>query len=224
MRHQELLKSIADACKNSDCALLGGETAEMPGHYVGKNFDLAGFSVGCVEKPNIISGDTIEEGNVLIGIESSGPHSNGFSLIRKIIKESSMKENDLNEITELALKPTHLYPNLIMQLINQFKINGMAHITGGGLTENIPRSLPKHLAVEIYLDSWQLPEIFRWLQDNGNITQDDMLRIFNCGIGMVLVVNEDISENVKSEIINNAFECFDIGKVIKKDGESVIYS
>ena len=219
-----IIKSIADACKNSDCALLGGETAEMPGHYVGKNFDLAGFSVGCVEKANIISGDTIEEGNVLIGIESSGPHSNGFSLIRKIIKESSMKENDLNKITELALKPTHLYPNLIMHLINQFKINGMAHITGGGLTENIPRTLPKHLAVEIYLDSWQLPEIFRWLQDNGNITQDDMLRIFNCGIGMVLVVNEDISENVKSEIKNNAFECFDIGKVIKKDSESVIYS
>ena len=219
-----IIKSIADACKNSNCALLGGETAEMPGHYVGKNFDLAGFSVGCVEKANIITGDSIEEGNVLIGIESSGPHSNGFSLIRKIIKESSMKENNLNKITELALKPTHLYPNLIMQLINQFKINGMAHITGGGLTENIPRSLPKHLAVEIYLDSWQLPEIFRWLQDNGNITQDDMLRIFNCGIGMVLVVNEDISENVKSEIKNNAFECFDIGKVIKKDGESVIYS
>ena len=220
----KIVKGIAKACKKSNCALLGGETAEMPGHYVGKNFDLAGFSVGCVEKANIISGDTIEEGNVLIGIESSGPHSNGFSLIRKIIKESSMKENDLNKITELALKPTHLYPNLIMQLINQFKINGMAHITGGGLTENIPRSLPKHLAVEIYLDSWQLPEIFRWLQDNGNITQDDMLRIFNCGIGMGLVVNEDISENVKLEIKNNAFECFDIGKVIKKDSESVIYS
>ena len=219
-----IIKSIADACKNSNCALLGGETAEMPGHYVGKNFDLAGFSVGCVEKENIITGDNIEEGNVLIGIESSGPHSNGFSLIRKIIKESSMKGNDPNKITELALKPTHLYPNLIVQLINQFKINGMAHITGGGLTENIPRSLPKHLAVEIYLDSWQLPEIFRWLQDNGSISQDDMLRIFNCGIGMVLIVNEDISENVKSEIKNNAFECFDIGKVIKKDSESVIYS
>ena len=220
----KIIKSIADACKNSNCALLGGETAEMPGHYVGKNFDLAGFSVGCVEKDNIITGDSIEEGNVLIGIESSGPHSNGFSLIRKIIKESSMKEDDLKKITELALKPTHLYPNLILQLINQFKINGMAHITGGGLTENIPRSLPKHLAVKIHLNSWQLPEIFRWLQDNGSITQDDMLRVFNCGIGMVLIVNENISENVKSEIKNNAFECFDIGKVIKKDSESVIYS
>ena len=220
----KIIKSISDACKNSNCALLGGETAEMPGHYVGKNFDLAGFSVGCVEKNNIITGDNIEEGNILIGIESSGPHSNGFSLIRKIIKESSMNVNDLNKITDLALKPTHLYPNLIMQLINQFKIHGMAHITGGGLTENIPRSLSKHLAVEIYLDSWELPEIFKWLQDNGSISQNDMLRIFNCGIGMVLIVDEDISENVKSEIKNNGFDCFDIGKVIKKDNESVIYS
>jgi len=219
-----IIKGIADACKNSDCALLGGETAEMPGHYVGKNFDLAGFSVGCVEKNNIITGDNIDEGNVLIGIESSGPHSNGFSLIRKIIKESSLNKNELNKITELALKPTHLYPNLIMQLINQFKINGMAHITGGGLTENIPRSLPKHLAAEIYLDSWQLPEIFTWLQENGNISKDDMLRIFNCGIGMVLLVNEDISKNIKSEINKNGFVCFDIGKVIKKDNGSVIYS
>ena len=219
-----IIKGIADACKNSDCALLGGETAEMPGHYVGKNFDLAGFSVGCVEKNNIITGDNIDEGNVLIGIESSGPHSNGFSLIRKIIKESSLDKNELNKITELALKPTHLYPNLIMQLINQFKINGMAHITGGGLTENIPRSLPKDLAAEIYLDSWQLPEIFTWLQENGNISKDDMLRIFNCGIGMVLLVNEDISKNIKSEINKNGFVCFDIGKVIKKDNGSVIYS
>jgi phosphoribosylformylglycinamidine cyclo-ligase len=111
-----------------------------------------------------------------------------------------------------------------MQLINQFKINGMAHITGGGLTENIPRSLPKYLAVEIYLNSWQLPEIFKWLQNNGSITQNDMLRIFNCGIGIVLIVNEDISENVKSEIKKNGFDCFNIGKVIKKDNRSVIYS
>ena len=109
-----------------------------------------------------------------------------------------MKGNDPNKITELALKPTHLYPNLIVQLINQFKINGMAHITGGGLTENIPRSLPKHLAAEIYLDSWQLPEIFTWLQENGNISKDDMLRIFNCGIGMSLITNKKEKDNLLS--------------------------
>ena len=135
-----------------------------------------------------------------------------------------MKENDLNKITELALKPTHLYPNLIMQLINQFKINGMAHITGGGLTENIPRSLPKHLAVEIYLNSWQLPEIFKWLQERGNISISDLLRIFNCGIGMVLIVYKSISEDIKSDIKKNCYDCYDIGRVIKKENESVIYS
>ena len=141
--------------------------------------------------------------------------------------KESLEELNNELISKYNSKITIFYGNtieILNKLINQFKINGMAHITGGGLTENIPRSLPKHLAVEIYLNSWQLPEIFRWLQDNGNITQDDMLRIFNCGIGMALVVNEDISENVKSEIKNNAFECFDIGKVIKKDSESVIYS
>ena len=116
----KIIKNISEACKNSGCALLGGETAEMPGHYVGKNFDLAGFSVGCVEKEKIINGKNIKEGDILIGIESSGPHSNGFSLIRKIIKESSAKENELKKIIKLALKPTHLYPNIIMRLIKNF--------------------------------------------------------------------------------------------------------
>ena len=219
-----IIKSIADACKASGCALLGGETAEMPGHYVGKNFDLAGFSVGCVEKNQIITGDNISEGNVLIGIESSGPHSNGFSLIRKIIKDSEITGDELNKVINLALKPTHLYPNLIIQIIKNFKVNGMAHITGGGLTENIPRSLPKDLAAEIFIDSWELPEIFEWLKKNGNISQDDMLRIFNCGIGMVLMVHENIASHIKSEINANGFDCFEIGIVIKKDKESVIYS
>ena len=219
-----IIKSIADACKASGCALLGGETAEMPGHYIGKNFDLAGFSVGCVEKNQIITGDNISEGNVLIGIESSGPHSNGFSLIRKIIKDSEITGDELNKVINLALKPTHLYPNLIIQIIKNFEVNGMAHITGGGLTENIPRSLPKDLAAEIFIDSWELPEIFKWLKKNGNISQDDMLRIFNCGIGMVLMVSENIASHIKSEINANGFDCFDIGRVIKKDKESVIYS
>ena len=219
-----IIKSIADACKASNCALLGGETAEMPGHYVGKNFDLAGFSVGCVEKNEIITGNNICEGNILIGIESSGPHSNGFSLIRKIIKDSEINGDELNKIADLVLKPTHLYPNLILEIIKKFEINGMAHITGGGLTENIPRSLPQNLAAEIIIDSWELPEIFKWLQKNGDISENDMLRIFNCGIGMVLMVNESDSDNIKSEINGNGFDCFDIGRVIKKEGESVIYS
>ena len=220
----KIIKNISEACKNSGCALLGGETAEMPGHYVGKNFDLAGFSVGCVEKEKIINGKKIKEGDILIGIESSGPHSNGFSLIRKIIKDSSAKEDELKKIIKLALKPTHLYPNIILRLIEKFSIHGMAHITGGGLTENIPRSLPQDLSAEISLASWELPEIFIWLQERGSISNDDLLRIFNCGIGMVLLVDESISEEIKSDIKDNGFDCYNIGRVVKKESESVVYS
>ena len=220
----KIIKNISEACKNSGCALLGGETAEMPGHYVGKNFDLAGFSVGCVEKEKIINGKNIKEGDILIGIESSGPHSNGFSLIRKIIKDSSAKEDELKKIIKLALKPTHLYPNIIMRLIEKFSIHGMAHITGGGLTENIPRSLPKNLSADISLTSWELPEIFKWLQEKGDIANDDLLRIFNCGIGMVLIVDESISEEIKSDIKDSGFDCYNIGSVVKKESESVVYS
>ena len=219
----QIIKSISEACVNSGCALLGGETAEMPGHYVGKNFDLAGFSVGCVEKKKIINGKKIKQGDILIGIESSGPHSNGFSLIRKIIKDSAAGEDELRRIINLALKPTHLYPNIIMKLIEKFSIHGMAHITGGGLSENIPRSLPKNLAVKINLNAWKLPEIFQWLKDNGNIDLDDMLRIFNCGIGMIIIIDESISQEITSEIRNNGFNSFKIGSVIKKESDSVIY-
>ena len=220
----KIIKNISEACKNSGCALLGGETAEMPGHYVGKNFDLAGFSVGCVEKEKIINGKKIKEGDILIGIESSGPHSNGFSLIRKIIKDSSAKEDELKKIIKLALKPTHLYPNIIMRLIEKFSIHGMAHITGGGLTENIPRSLPQDLSAEISLASWELPEIFIWLQERGSISNNDLLRIFNCGIGMVLLVDESISEEIKSDIKDSGFDCYNIGRVVRKENESVVYS
>jgi len=220
----KIIKNISEACKNSGCALLGGETAEMPGHYVGKNFDLAGFSVGCVEKEKIINGKNIKEGDILIGIESSGPHSNGFSLIRKIIKDSSAKEDELKKIIKLALKPTHLYPNIIMRLIEKFSIHGMAHITGGGLTENIPRSLPKNLSADISLTSWELPEIFKWLQEKGGIANDDLLRIFNCGIGMVLIVDESISKEIKSDIKDSGFDCYNIGRVVKKESDAVVYS
>jgi phosphoribosylformylglycinamidine cyclo-ligase len=220
----KVIKSIAIACKDSGCALLGGETAEMPGHYLGKNFDLAGFSVGCVEEDKIIDSKTIKENDVLIGIESSGPHSNGFSLIRKIIKDANLSKDEYECIIELAMKPTHLYPNLIMDLIDKFDIHGMAHITGGGLTENIPRSIPKNLSAFIDTGSWDIPEIFKWLQVNGNLNDDDMFRIFNCGIGMVLIVSEEDSGAVLGEINNHNFKCFNIGTLINKESNnSVIF-
>ena len=219
-----VVKSIADACVKSDCALLGGETAEMPGHYIDNNFDLAGFSVGCVSKDKIIKNDNVMCGNVLIGIESSGPHSNGFSLIRKIIKESKVNEEEKNIIAKRCLEPTLLYPKLIMELISNFKINSLSHITGGGLTENLPRSIPDNLCVEIDTESWEMPNIFKWLKENGNISDDDMYRIFNCGIGMVLIVDEDEGLNISKRIKELKMNSFVIGKVKnKKEESSVIF-
>ncbi|RZO17488.1 MAG: phosphoribosylformylglycinamidine cyclo-ligase, partial [SAR86 cluster bacterium] len=166
-----IIKSIAKACKDSNCALLGGETAEMPGHYVGNNFDLAGFSVGIVDQNKIINGSDISNGDIIIGIESSGPHSNGYSLIRKIISESSSPNDEINTIKELALRPTILYPNLINGLLQKIEVKGMAHITGGGITENIPRIIPKDLNIDIIKDSWEYLEIFKWLKDQGEISE-----------------------------------------------------
>ena len=217
-----VVKSIADACIKSDCALLGGETAEMPGHYIDKNFDLAGFSVGCVSKNKIIKNDDVISGNVLIGIESSGPHSNGFSLIRKIIKESKVDEEEKAEIAKSCLKPTLLYPRLIMELISNYKINSLSHITGGGLTENIPRSITNDLYAEIDTNSWEMPPIFKWLKENGNISDNDMYRIFNCGIGMVLFVDEDKALNISSKITELGMNNFIIGKIKKKNKESSV--
>lgn len=208
-----IIKSIAKACKNSGCALLGGETAEMPGHYAGNNFDLAGFSVGCVDEHKILTNKSVESGDILLGIESSGPHSNGFSLIRKIISESDLDIDEYQHITEMALKPTHLYPSLILNLLSKYKINGMAHITGGGLTENIPRSIPKNLSVTINKSSWEMPEIFQWLQKNGNILEEEMFRVFNCGIGMVLIVDKNNSELIQEDIRSLGFKNYIIGEV-----------
>ena len=212
-----IIKSIAKACKDSGCALLGGETAEMPGHYKGANLDLAGFSVGCVDEDKILTNKTIESGNILLGIESSGPHSNGFSLIRKIIDDSSLSPDEYERITEMALKPTHLYPDLIMNLLSKHKINGMAHITGGGLTENIPRSIPNNLSVTVDKSSWEMPEIFQWLKKNGDIIEEEMFRVFNCGIGMVLIINKEDSSIIQKDINSLGYKNFIIGEVIEKD-------
>jgi phosphoribosylformylglycinamidine cyclo-ligase len=212
-----IIKSISKACRDSGCALLGGETAEMPGHYVGNNFDLAGFSVGCVDEKNILTNKLIDSGNILIGIESSGPHSNGFSLIRKIISESNLNNEEFNKITQMALKPTHLYPSLIMKILADHNINGMAHITGGGLTENIPRSIPEDFSVTINKNAWEMPEIFSWLQEKGNLKEEDMYRVFNCGIGMVLIVNRDDVDSIQKDISDYGYKNFLIGEVVEKN-------
>ncbi len=218
----EVIKSISDACIASDCALLGGETAEMPGHYIGDNFDLAGFSVGCVEESKIIQSDNVKEGDVLIGIESSGPHSNGFSLIRKLLDESKISDEEKLKVVEDLLKPTILYPRLILSLIESFEIKSISHITGGGLTENLPRSFPENLCVEIQSSSWEIPNIFKWIMREGNIQIMDMYRIFNCGIGMVIFVDEMNAEKISDKITSMSFKNSIIGKVKKKSEQNSV--
>ena len=220
----QVISSISNACIESGCALLGGETAEMPGHYVNNNFDLAGFSVGCVDENKIIKSQNVVPGNVLIGIESSGPHSNGFSLIRKILNESNISKSEKKDLANKLLMPTMLYPKLIMKLIGSFKINSISHITGGGLTENLPRSIPKNLSIEIETNSWEMPDIFKWLKNEGNISVNNMYRIFNCGIGMVLIVEKDKSKEISKKISSLNFKNYIIGKVKEKtEKNSVVF-
>ena len=209
----KIVKGIANACKKSNCALLGGETAEMPGHYAKDNFDLAGFSVGVVEKTSLIDGKGIKPGHVLLGIESSGPHSNGYSLIRSILRKHKPPE----PIMRVLLKPTHLYPAPVLELIKKTNVKGMAHITGGGLTENIPRILKNGLIAEINLSSWKFPKAFQWLQEKGKISQSDMLRIFNCGIGMVCILDKADVLKAKKVLSKHKLRSYEIGSIIKDD-------
>ena len=209
----KIVKGIAKACKKSNCALLGGETAEMPGHYAKNNFDLAGFSIGVVEKSRLIDGKSIKPGNILLGIESSGPHSNGYSLIRSIIK----KHQPPKSVLQALLKPTHLYTLPILELIKKINVKGMAHITGGGLTENIPRILKSELVANVNLSSWQFPKAFKWLQEKGKISQADMLRIFNCGIGMICIIDKKDLAKAQKILSGHQFRTYQIGSIIKSN-------
>ena len=212
---EDVIKGIADGCVESGCALIGGETAEMPGMYAQGDFDLAGFSVGVVEKSEILDPANVKAGQVLLGLASSGPHSNGYSLIRKVIEVSgaSLNDNfdDNGEATTLGkalLKPTVLYVKPILEILKKHTIHAIAHITGGGLTENLPRVMPENSKGVIELSSWKRPAIFDWLQEQGNIEEQEMLRTFNSGIGMVVVIDEAdvdaISKTFKGLGIDNS--------------------
>ncbi|WP_457666677.1 phosphoribosylformylglycinamidine cyclo-ligase [Thiolapillus sp.] len=190
-RATDIVSGIARGCELAGCALTGGETAEMPGMYQGDDYDLAGFSVGIVEKARILQGDKVKAGDALLGLASSGPHSNGYSLIRKVIEVSNADlEADLDgqPLGEALLQPTRIYVKPLLALLKEIDVHALAHITGGGLTENIPRVLPDNTAAHIDTDSWPRPAVFQWLQDNGNIDPEEMLRTFNSGIGMVVCV------------------------------------
>ena len=187
------VEGIAEGCRQAGCALLGGETAEMPGMYEGEDYDLAGFAVGIVEKSRMITADKVAVGDVLLGLASSGPHSNGYSLIRKVLEVSgadlaqSMGDTTLGEA---LLAPTRIYVKQLLALFKEIEVHALAHNTGGGLTENVPRVLPENTAAAIDPDSWPRPPVFEWLQQQGQIDAKEMLRTFNCGIGMVVCVAE----------------------------------
>lgn len=186
-----VVKGIADGCLEAGCALVGGETAEMPGMYAAGEYDLAGFAVGLVEKSAIIDGSRVRPGDALLGLASTGPHSNGYSLIRHVL---SAHPTDLNSacgdqsLADALMAPTRLYIKPLLALLKQIPVHAVAHITGGGITENLPRVLPQDTVAEVKQNSWQQPEVFAWLQQAGNIATDEMLRTFNCGIGMIIVL------------------------------------
>ena len=193
----DVVKGIARGCELSGCALAGGETAEMPGMYQAGDYDLAGFCVGVVEKDEIISGKDVAPGDALLALPSSGPHANGYSLIRKILADSGTSltdELDGAPFSDLLLEPTRIYKDAIFALLPEVTLKAAAHITGGGLTENIPRVIPAGTCAEIDLGSWRWPGIFHWLQETGNVETKEMYRTFNCGIGMVLAVSPEQEE------------------------------
>ena len=217
----DAIAGIGKGCELSGAALVGGETAEMPGMYEGEDYDLAGFSVGIVEKDAIIDGSKVAVGDVLIGIASSGAHSNGYSLIRKVIE----RQDDLDQtiggrpLADALLEPTRIYVKSLLALINKQDVHALAHITGGGITENLPRVLPNNTVANVTLGSWPTPPLFDWLQEEGNISDNEMLKTFNCGIGMVVCVAKADVDAVLEQLTNTGETAFVIGDISAADGE-----
>ncbi|MCK4840440.1 MAG: phosphoribosylformylglycinamidine cyclo-ligase [Methylococcales bacterium] len=217
-----VVAGIGKGCELAGAALVGGETAEMPGMYTDGDYDLAGFCVGIVEKNNILDGKKVKVGDKLIAIASSGPHSNGYSLIRKIIEQSNVSlDQSLNgkPLGRALLEPTKIYVKSLLELLKTVPVHALAHITGGGLTENLPRVLPEGLNASINLKAWEFPDTFKWLQEQGNVSQADMLTTFNCGIGMIVCVDAE-NETETIEILSQQGETvFSIGEIVSSAGK-----
>jgi len=222
-----VIAGIGQGCEQAGAALVGGETAEMPGMYQAGDYDLAGFCVGIVEKNRIIDGSNVKVGDTLIGIASSGPHSNGYSLIRKIVERSGASLSDAfngKTLGEILLTPTRIYVKPLLNLLAQVDVHAMAHITGGGITENLPRVLPESLSASIDLSSWQLPDVFIWLQQQGNVLRDDMLMTFNCGIGMIVCVAAEDAERTLQILAEHGETAVTIGGIVERNGGArVVY-
>ena len=224
---KEIVTGVANACRESGCALIGGETAEMAGFYKEKEYDIAGFCVGIAERSNILPKvDEMNEGDLLIGLPSSGIHSNGFSLVRKICFEH--KQFDIHSfipelnctLKEALLTPTRLYPKLLSSLLEKFGIKGLIHITGGGFYDNIPRALPSHLGAKIDSVSWKVPQIFKMLQQWGNVEPSEMYRAFNMGIGMIVIASPEEGKKILKELSDQGEETFLIGQLVLRENQS----
>ena len=212
-----VIRGIAEGCRQSGCALVGGETAEMPGLYAKGDFDLAGFAVGVVEESAIVDGSRLAAGDVLIGLPSSGPHANGYSLIRKIVARGRHKlSKRLGKATlaDALLAPTRIYVKPMLDLLGQVRVKGMAHITGGGITENLPRMFPKGCGASVNTASWQRPAVFDWLQQEGGVAESEMRRTFNCGVGFIVAVPRADAARAQEHLRRNGLEPWVLGEII----------
>ena len=219
----EVVKGVATGCEQGGCALIGGETAEMPGMYPEGEYDLAGFAVGVVEKSEVITGRDIKPGDVVLGLGSNGAHSNGYSLVRKIL---SLGEVDFNaefdggkSLADVVMAPTRIYVKPLLKLIKALPVKGMAHITGGGITENVPRVLPENTVAQVDAKSWQMPKLFRWLQEKGGVAENEMYRTFNCGIGMVVIVAPEHAEQAVALLKAEGETVYTIGAIRARAGD-----
>ena len=218
----DVIKGVAAGCEQAGCALIGGETAEMPSMYPDGEYDLAGFAVGAVEKSEIIDGRKIAPGDVVIGLASSGIHSNGYSLIRKIIDVTKPDLNadfDGRSLADALMAPTKIYVKPLLKLMSEIEVRGMAHITGGGLVENIPRVLQDHLTAVLKKDAWNMPPLFGWLQKHGHVAEEEMHRVFNCGIGMVVIVSEENADRAIALLNASGETAYRIGEIRQRAGD-----
>jgi phosphoribosylformylglycinamidine cyclo-ligase len=210
---------IAKGCELAGCALIGGETAEMPGMYPEGEYDLAGFAVGAVEKSLMIDGKSIQAGDAILGLASSGAHSNGYSLIRKIIDRSGAKPTDDfhgQSLSDVVMAPTRIYVKSMLALMSKLTVKGMAHITGGGLVENVPRVLPENTQAVLKSTAWTLPPLFQWLQKEGGVESSEMHRVFNCGIGMVVIVKASDVAAAKAQLESTGETVYELGQIVDR--------
>ena len=221
---KNVIEGIAEGCRQSSCALLGGETAEMPGMYDEEDYDLAGFCVGIVDNKGLVDGSEIKNGDVIIGIQSSGVHSNGYSLVRKIFAQSGAKKDDIfpgtkKTFAEVLLEPTIIYVECLKDIMEKIAIKGMVHVTGGGFYDNIPRVLPDDVKAVINFGSWDIPPVFAWLKEQGNLSWPEMLQIFNSGIGYILVIDKGQAQTVLDMLHKTNMKAWQIGSIAPKTSE-----